>query len=154
MSARRLTRRQPDLVVLDRLEVLQEQGRRGVHLVGLQAPLHHPVDHQRQETDQPMMLSELRKNRVNMILSHQYLSQLDPQVRDAILGNTATIISFRLRLTDAEILAGEFYPFFSARDLINLPNLVVYLRLMIDGVVSQGFSAETLDARGCVSAPW
>jgi hypothetical protein len=90
------------------------------------------------------MLSELRKYRVNMILSHQYLSQLDPQVRDAILGNTGTIISFRLGLTDAEMLAGEFYPFFSARDLINLPNYHIYLKLMIDGVVSQPFSGETL----------
>ena len=90
------------------------------------------------------MLSELRKYRVDMILSHQYLTQLDPQVRDAILGNTGTIISFRLGLTDAKMLAGEFYPFFSAIDLINLPNYHIYLRLMIDGVVSQPFSAETL----------
>src|SRR5215471_6494507 len=90
------------------------------------------------------MLSELRKYRVNMVLSHQYLSQLDPQVKDAILGNTGTIISFRLGLTDAEMLAGEFYPFFSARELINLPNYHIYLRLMIDGVVSQPFSAGTL----------
>src|SRR4030095_15621032 len=90
------------------------------------------------------MLSELRKYRVDMILSHQYLSQLDPQVKDAVLGNTGTIISFRLGLTDAEMLSGEFYPFFSARDLINLPNYHIYLKLMIDGVVSQPFSAETL----------
>jgi hypothetical protein len=79
-----------------------------------------------------------------MILSHQYLSQLDPHVRDAILGNIGTIISFRLGLTDAEILAGEFYPFFSATDLINLPNYHIYLKLMIGGVVSQPFSGETL----------
>ena len=78
-----------------------------------------------------------------MILSHQYLSQLDPQVKDAILGNVGTIISFRLGLTDAEMLAGEFYPFFSARDLINLTNYHIYLKLMIDGVVSQPFSGET-----------
>ena len=90
------------------------------------------------------MLSELRKYRINMILAHQYLSQLDPQVRDAVLGNVGTIISFRLGLVDAEILASEFYPFFSARDLINLPNYHVYLRLMIDGVVSQPFSGETV----------
>lgn len=89
------------------------------------------------------LLSELRKYRVNMICSHQYLSQLDPQVRDAILRNTGTIILYRLGLTDAEILAGEFYPFFSSKDLINLPNYHVYLRLIIDGVVSQPFSGET-----------
>src|SRR5438067_11273413 len=91
------------------------------------------------------MLSELRKYRINMILAHQYLSQLDPQMRDSILGNVETIISFRLGLTDAEMLAGEFYPFFAARDLINLPNYHVYLRLMIDGVVSQPFSGETFE---------
>jgi hypothetical protein len=79
-----------------------------------------------------------------MILAHQYLSQLDPQVRDAVLGNVGTIISFRLGLVDAELLAGEFYPFFSARDLINLPNYHVYLKLMIDGVVSQPFSAQSI----------
>jgi Type IV secretion-system coupling protein DNA-binding domain len=100
------------------------------------------------------MLSELRKYRVNMILSHQYLSQLDPQVKDAILGNTGTIISFRLGLTDAEMLAGEFYPFFSARDLINLPNYHIYLKLMIDGVVSQPFSAETLKSVEFLNSPF
>jgi DNA helicase HerA-like ATPase len=91
------------------------------------------------------MLSELRKYRTNMILSHQFQGQLDPNVRDAILGNVGTIISFRLGLTDAEMLAGEFYPFFSARDLINLPNYHIYLKLMIDGVVSQPFSGETIN---------
>ena len=65
-------------------------------------------------------------------------------MRDAILGNTETIISFRLGLTDAELLAGEFYPFFSASDLINLPNYRIYLKLLIDGKVSQPFSGETL----------
>jgi type IV secretory system conjugative DNA transfer VirD4/TraG family protein len=68
------------------------------------------------------MLSELRKYRVNLVLAHEYLSQLDEDVRDAILGNAGTIISFRLGVTDAEILAKEFYPEFSVEDLINLPN--------------------------------
>jgi hypothetical protein len=90
------------------------------------------------------MMSELRKYRVNLILAHQYLSQLDPQVRDAILGNTGTIISFRLGLADAEILVREFYPEFSAQDLIRLPNYNIYLKLMVNGAVSSPFSAETL----------
>lgn len=89
------------------------------------------------------MLSELRKYRVNLILAHQYLSQLDPQVRDAILGNVGTMISFRLGLADAEILAKEFHPDFVAEDLISLPNHEVYLKLMVDGKMSRPFSAET-----------
>jgi len=94
------------------------------------------------------MLSELRKYRIGMILAHQYLSQLDPQIRDAILGNVGTMISFRLGLADAEILESEFRPEVAAVDFIGLPNYNVYVKLMIDGVAMRAFSAETLDGSG------
>ena len=90
------------------------------------------------------MLSELRKFRAGLVLAHQYMAQLDPRVRDAVLGNVGTIISFRVGMTDAEILEKEFYPDFTARDLVSLPNRHIYLRLMIDGQVSKPFSAVTL----------
>lgn len=98
------------------------------------------------------MLSELRKYRVNLVLAHQYLSQVDPEVRDAILGNAGTIISFRLGVTDAEILSREFHPEFSVQDLIGLPNYRIYLKLMIDGAVSKPFSAGTLVVGGLLSS--
>jgi hypothetical protein len=78
-------------------------------------------------------------------------ANIDDPLRDAILGNVGTIVSFSLGLNDAEILEKEFYPVFSAKDLINLPNYHIYLRLMIDGVVSQGFSGETLKPSDCAS---
>jgi Type IV secretion-system coupling protein DNA-binding domain len=90
------------------------------------------------------MLSEMRKYRLSLVLAHQYLSQVDEPIRDAILGNAGTIVSFRLGLTDAELLEKEFYPEFRASDLVGLPNYHLYLKLMIDGVVSKPFSAETL----------
>jgi type IV secretory pathway TraG/TraD family ATPase VirD4 len=90
------------------------------------------------------MLSELRKYCVGMILAHQYISQLDSQIRDAILGNAGTIISFRLGLNDAKLLEKEFEPELSAIDLIGLPNYHIYLKLMTNGVVSRPFSAGTL----------
>ncbi len=89
------------------------------------------------------MMSELRKYRVNLVLAHQYLAQLDEQVRDAILGNAGTIISFRLGLADAEMIGKEFWPEFSAEDLIRLPNYSVYMKLMANGAVTRPFSAET-----------
>lgn len=95
------------------------------------------------------MLSELRKYRVNLILAHQYLSQLEPEIRDAILGNVGTLISFRVGPQDAPLLAREFAPKFSAMDLMNLPNYEIYLRMMIEGVVSRGFSGETLQVSPC-----
>ncbi len=50
-------------------------------------------------------------------------------------------------MTDAEILEKEFAPEFRAVDLVGLPNYHVYLKLMIDGVVSRPFSAETLESQ-------
>jgi Type IV secretion-system coupling protein DNA-binding domain len=90
------------------------------------------------------MLSEMRKYRLNLVLAHQYMAQVDESVQDAILGNAGTVISFRTGLTDALVLEKEFYPEFTAHDMVNLPNYHIYLKLMIDGVVSKAFSAGTL----------
>ena len=91
------------------------------------------------------MLSELRKYRVNLILAHQYLAQLDLPIKSAILGNAGTIISFRVGMEDAEIIAKEFYPVFAPVDLVSLPNHQIYLRLMVDGRASHPFSADTVE---------
>jgi hypothetical protein len=90
------------------------------------------------------MLSELRKYHVGMVLAHQYLGQLREEVRDAVLGNVGTIICFRVGLEDAQLLAKHLHPTFSALDLTSLPNHEVYLRMMVEGVVTKPFSAETL----------
>jgi hypothetical protein len=45
---------------------------------------------------------------------------------------------------DASILAKEFQPEFSVRDLLSLPNRSIYIKLMIDGAPSRPFSATTL----------
>lgn len=90
------------------------------------------------------MLSGLRKYHLNLTLAHQYLSQLDPQVRDGILGNVGTLICFRIGMIDAEIFAQEFYPRFSKTDLVSLPNYHIYLKLMVNGQISEPFSAKTL----------
>lgn len=92
------------------------------------------------------ILSEARKYGLNLILAHQYLLQLEENIRAAILGNVGTIISFRVGVEDAKLLAREFYPTFLESDLVNLPNHHIYLKLMIDGVSSRPFSAVTLSA--------
>lgn len=90
------------------------------------------------------MLSELRKFRIGLIMAHQYLSQLTDEIRDAVLGNTGTLISFRLGVSDATYFAKEFYPVFDVQDLVNLSNYEIYLKLMIDGTPSAPFNAKTI----------
>lgn len=93
------------------------------------------------------MTAELRKYGIGLTLAHQYLHQLEPDVRYAILGNAGTIISFRVGAEDATFLAKEFTPIFEMEDLLSLPNYNIYLKLMVDGMPSRPFSATTLAAR-------
>jgi len=94
------------------------------------------------------ILSEARKYRLNLIIAHQYVGQLvneqNTVVRDAVFGNVGTIVTFRIGAADAEFLEKEFEPVFMMNDLVNLPKYNVYLKLMIDGVTSDAFSATTL----------
>jgi len=90
------------------------------------------------------MLSELRKYRVNLVLANQYLSQVDPDVRDAVFGNVGTVVALRLGSDDAAFLAREFAPIFEAEDFLNLPLYHAYIRLAIAGQSSRPFSAHIL----------
>ena len=90
------------------------------------------------------MLSELRKYRVGFSIAHQYLHQLEPDIRHAVLGNTGTIISFRIGAEDSSYVAREFAGYLEEIDLLQLPNHRVYLKLMIAGAPSMPFSAITL----------
>ncbi len=90
------------------------------------------------------ILSEARKYRLDLILAHQYIEQLTEKVKPAVFGNVGTMIAFRVGASDAEELAKEFMPVFNEEDLVNLPKYEMYLKLMIDGVASQPFSAKGL----------
>lgn len=90
------------------------------------------------------ILSEARKYRLSLIMAHQYIKQLDEKVADAVFGNVGTIVTFRVGSDDAEILEKEFTPTFLGEDIVNLPKFHVYLKLMIDGMASQPFSAASL----------
>lgn len=90
------------------------------------------------------MTSELRKYGMSLTLAHQYLSQLKPDIRSAVLGNIGTLIVFRVGAEDARPLAKQFEPVFRAVDLLNLPNHEYYIKLMIEGAPSSPFSARAL----------
>lgn len=94
------------------------------------------------------ILSEARKYRLNLLVAHQYISQLETDtssvVKDAIFGNVGTIVAFRVGAEDAEFLEKEFEPVFMLNDIVNLPKFSIYLKLMIDGIAGNAFSATAL----------
>ena len=91
------------------------------------------------------ILSEARKYHLNLIIAHQYIEQLDEEyVRPAVFGNVGTMLMFRVGGADAEFLESEFTPHLLPEDLVNLTKYEMYLKLMINGVASAPFSAQTL----------
>ena len=87
------------------------------------------------------LLSEARKYGLGLILAHQHLSQTDPDVRDAILGNVGTMVVFRVGANDAPLFE-RLLPPFSARDLQNQPNHQAAVWLMQNGERLRPFSAS------------
>lgn len=90
------------------------------------------------------LLSEARKYGLCLTMAHQYVGQLLPKVQAAVLGNTGTIIIFRVGGEDAVKLKPEMAPIFDVKDMINLGMCQIYLKMTIDGETYDPFSAETL----------
>jgi len=91
------------------------------------------------------VLSEARKYRLSLTMAHQYVEQMPESVANAVFGNVGTIVTFRVGAMDAEMLEKEFEPIFMQQDLVNLPKFHFYIKLMIDGVAGEGFSANTIN---------
>ncbi len=94
------------------------------------------------------ILSEARKYRLNLIIAHQYITQMEEPVRDAVFGNVGTLICFRVGAFDGEYLEKEFTPEFTQNDLVNLDKYNAYIKLMIQGVTSPPFSMQTIPPSG------
>jgi hypothetical protein len=91
------------------------------------------------------ILSEARKYKLCMTIAHQYVGQLSEIIRKTVFGNVGSIVSFRVGADDAAILAEEYTPIFGVRDIINLGVREFYLKMSIDGELSEAFSGKTMD---------
>ena len=89
------------------------------------------------------ILSEARKYKLSLVIAHQFIAQLEEEIRDAVIGNVGTKASFRIGTTDAEFLAKQFVPVFGEQDLENLPNYNAIMSLLVNGVPARPFTIET-----------
>ena len=90
------------------------------------------------------ILSEARKYRLNLTLSHQYMEQMRKEVGDAVFGNVGSLVSFRTGLNDAEVLAKEFGSEYSPGQFTDLANYEVRMKLLSNGENREPFLAKTL----------
>lgn len=90
------------------------------------------------------ILSEARKYKLSLTVVHQFIAQLDQNIKDAVFGNVGSIVSFRVGTEDAQFLEQQFAPVFSAKDIMNVPNYNAFLRILVNGVPTKPFSMATL----------
>lgn len=89
------------------------------------------------------ILSEARKYRLCLHLSHQFTAQLQPSIRDAVFGNVANLISFRVGESDAAILEREIGGGYRARHFTELSNHHVCCKVLEAGAHDEPFLART-----------
>lgn len=111
------------------------------------------------------ILSEARKYRLNLYITHQYLGQLTTQkkasviakqdekerdqersekeMHEAVFGNVGTMMFMRVGAPDAEVIARELKPTFEETDVINTDKYMLYTKLLVDGVATNPFSVHT-----------
>lgn len=92
------------------------------------------------------ILAEARKYRLNLIMAHQYISQLvknqDTGVRDAVFGNAGTMVCYRIGVEDAETMAKQYAPVFNEFDLMNIEKYKAYVRLLINNQAARPFNMQ------------
>jgi hypothetical protein len=90
------------------------------------------------------ILSEARKYRLCLTLSHQYMDQLRPEIRSAVFGNVGSVISFRVGERDAEVLEREFGNALTANQFVTLGKHEVFAKLLHDGEWREPFLGMTM----------
>lgn len=91
-----------------------------------------------------VILSEARKYRLCLTLAHQFIAQLEDDIREAVFGNVGSMLSFRVGVPDTEFLVKQFGPEFTERDLTSIENGSAFAKLLIHGEPSRPFNLKTL----------
>lgn len=88
------------------------------------------------------ILSEARKYRLNLTIAHQFIGQLEEEIKKAVFGNVGSMAVFRIGVEDSEFLEKQFLPVFNKQDLINIDNLNAYVKLLVKGQTVKPFNIK------------
>lgn len=88
------------------------------------------------------ILSEARKYRLDLNLTHQFIEQLDEKIREAVFGNVGTMISYRVGVEDAEFLEKQFQPVFTDYDLVNLERFTAIAKVLLHNTPQRPFTLK------------
>ncbi|HBA45764.1 MAG: hypothetical protein UT98_C0001G0023 [Candidatus Nomurabacteria bacterium GW2011_GWF2_40_31] len=90
------------------------------------------------------ILSEARKYRLSLNIAHQYITQLEENIKNAVFGNVGSMAVFRVGTEDASFLEPKFKPQFTAQDITKLDNYNAYMSMLVNGQPTKPFNLKTL----------
>lgn len=90
------------------------------------------------------VLAEARGYHLSLVLAHQHLGQLPPDLADAVSANARNKIYFTVSPEDARRLARHVGPVLGEYDLCHLGGYQIACRLVADGVDTTGFTLRTV----------
>ena len=109
-------------------------------------------DYMHLPTDLGDALAQARGLHVSFVLAHQFLQQLSPAMRAAVLANARSRVCFQLPPEDAAVLARSSREL-AAEDFIALGRYEMYASLLGDGQVTPFASGRTLPPEAPTSEP-
>jgi len=86
------------------------------------------------------ILSEARKYRLSLTIAHQYISQLEENIKNAVFGNVGSMAIYRISTEDANFVEQKFKPTFTASDIMKLDNFNSYVSMLVNGTPTKPFS--------------
>ncbi len=93
----------------------------------------------------PGILSEARKYKLSLTIAHQFLSQVDEKIRNAVFGNVGSMAVFRVGQEDGEFFEKQYAPIFKASDFTSIENRNAYVKILAHGVPQKPFNIKTLN---------
>ena len=88
------------------------------------------------------ILSEARKYKLSLCIAHQFIAQLQENIKDAVFGNVGSIATFRVGAEDAKFLETQYSPRFVQKDIMNIENFNFYLKMLNNGVPVEPFNVK------------
>jgi len=86
------------------------------------------------------ILSEARKYRLSLTIAHQYISQLEEKIKNAVFGNVGSMAVYRVSTEDANFVEQQFKPIFTSSDIVKLDNFNSYVKILVNGTPTKPFS--------------
>lgn len=86
------------------------------------------------------ILSEARKYRLSLTVAHQYIEQLEENIKNAVFGNVGSMIIYRVSPENAAVFERQLAPTFTPDDILKLQNFNAIAKMLVQGIPEKPFT--------------